>query len=323
MFRSCRLDGWTPLQSGPVLALLPLLLAFAGCTSGGEQAAPKEQAAAGRPGEGSVRERYQPETKPKAAYADEAAPLAEDREPGGFDFGHGAVAKRRPRDGVAADNRVGDDCAPAANQGIRVTWEALSVERDQIENPHFGRKLRGATPNLKIVLVSQDHPDAALREKGRAATREKDGGQVAVLPTGDMQLLVRGLRESGFYRVARPTGALSGQFDDDSARGRVTIEVKGESMTVLSMRGQGASPSTRDIPRVYSDAKQAVATMRNAAPTLNVLTGGKEPVRPKVARRGQARVLTEEEAATILGEPAPAAGGHPATPPSEDDWLNR
>jgi hypothetical protein len=133
-----------------------------------------------------------------------------------------------------------------------------------------------------------------------------------------MRLLVRGLREGGFYRVARPTGALETQFDDGNARGRVTIDVDGESRTVLSMRGQGTSEATRDIPRVYSEAKRAVAAMRNQTPTLNVLTAGGQQV-PTVAprKRGERRVLTPEEAAKILGEDAPAK------PAAADDWLGR
>jgi hypothetical protein len=299
------------------LVLPTLVWTLAGCASSAAPAAPGDAA----PGVGSVRGRMKPAAGAAETEAAEVNLAEAERDPSGFDFGRGPVAKRRPRE--AADARPADP-AEAASRGIRVTWEALAVEREQIENPHFGRRpMRGVAPNLRIVLVSQDHPDAIGREQGRARTKDRDGGQMAVLATNDMQLLVRGLREAGFYRVARPTGALSSQFDDESARGRVTVEVNGESVTVLSMRGQGTNPVTKDVPRVYSEAKQAVAALRNATPTLNVLTAGKEPMQgPRPVRRGQARVLTPEEAARILGEDAPAPDGKPVTP-SDDSWLGR
>jgi hypothetical protein len=301
------------------LSLPAFALALAGCSS----AASAPAQAAARPGDGSVRERLKAQAPDAEPEAREVSPAEAERDTSGFDFGRGPVKSRQPR----ADSKA-LDVAPVAGQGIRITWEALTVEREQIANPRRGRKqVRGAAADQKIVLVSQDHPTAVGREQGKARKQDQDGGQFAVLPTEEMTLLVRGLRQSGFYRVARPTGALAAQFDDESARGRVTIEVQGESMTVLSMRGQGASPATKDIPRVYSEAKQAVAALRNATPTLNVLTAGKEPnMAPgTVRRRGQGRILTAEEAASILGEEAPAAADGKAAPaaPADDGWLGR
>jgi hypothetical protein len=80
------------------------------------------------------------------------------------------------------------------------------------------------------------------------------------------------------------------------------------------MRGQGQQAATRDVPRIYSQAKQAVAAVRNSTPTLQVSTTGREPVR--VAPRRSAsenRVLTEEEAAEVLGTDAPPK-------PPDDTW---
>jgi hypothetical protein len=202
-----------------------------------------------------------------------------------------------------------------AAHGIRVTWEALAVERDLVANPRLGRKpQQGVVADSKIVLVSDDHPAAFGRQKGRASTREKDGSQVAVLNAADLQLLVRGLREAGFYKVARPTDGVQPHFDDSEARGRVTIEMDGVSRTLLSLRGQGTQDATRDVPRIYSQAKQAVAVVRNQTPALSVVTTGGQPVKPR-ARLGAAksRTLTPEEAAEVLGEEAPPK-------PVDDDW---
>jgi hypothetical protein len=301
------------------LFTLGLALGSAACTS----AAPaKEKESAEALPAGSVRAREreriqaQQEAEDRRRSTAAAAAAEDDRAGGGFDFGRGPI--RRKRTAPAADP-VERASTPVAGRGIRIVWEALAVEREQVENPRFGRKpLRGVTPDLKIVLVSQNHPSAAGREQGRAATREKDGAQVAVLKEADLQVLVRGLREAGFYRVAKPTGAVEPQFEDESARGRVTIDVNGESQTLLSMRGQGTSNATKDIPRIYSEAKQAVAALRNQTPTLNVLTAGGQQVPTVVPRkRGERRVLTPEEAAKILDEEPPAK------PPAEGDWLPR
>ncbi len=253
-------------------------------------------------------------------------------ERGAFDFGLGPVRPRRPA--VEEDDPGAPEAAaegrpegpaprerarpadPLPERGVRITWEALAVEREQVENPRFGRRpLRSAPPDLKLVLVSPDHPTAVAREQGKASTRDADGAQVAVLKAEEIRALVQGLRQIGFYEVALPTGSAATRFSDRDARGRVTVEVDGESRTVLSMRGQGASAATRSVPRVYSEAKQAIAALRNRSPTLNVLTAGGQTAVPKgmPRRRGESRVLTEEEAAEILGpEPQPRPAG--------DDW---
>lgn len=266
---------------------------------------------------------------------------------GAFDFGTGPIRRKRrpaadrepaaaPADGrgaardaaPAADEAEGADrggreptarraaLAGASGKGIRVTWEALAVEREQVENPRFGRRqLKGVQPDLKLVLVSPDHPEALSREAGRAATRDAQGAQVAVLAADEMGALVKALDQIGFRRVSLPTGSAQGRFDDPEARGRVTVEVDGESRTVLSMRGQGGTPATRDIPRVYSEAKQAIAALRNRTPTLNVVTAGGQVGKPRVVprKRGESRVLTDAEAAEILGPDGPAK-------PVEDVW---
>ena len=226
-------------------------------------------------------------------------------------------AAARPGELTPEERRRLSSLAPGAvaSHGIRITWEALAVERDLVANPRLGRKpQQGVLPDSKIVLVSDDHPAAIGRQKGRASTREKDGSQVAVLGALDLQLLVKGLREAGFYKVARPTDGVQPHFDDSEARGRVTIEVDGVSRTLLSLRGQGTQEATRNIPRIYSQAKQAVAMVRNQTPALSVVTTGGQPIKPRPRLgTGRSRTLTPEEAAEVLGEEAPPK-------PVDDDW---
>lgn len=320
-----------------VLLLAAAWVGLPGCSTPGAAGAAKEPAAEASEG-GSARAKALAAAKVRAAR--EAAEAREPGERGSFDFGNGPIARSRRRaaesaesaetagteDAGPADARVrrrdeppdlsDPSPVPAALRGIRITWEALAVEREQVENPRFGRRpLKGAAPELKTVLVSQSHPAAQDRQKGRAAAREGDGTQVAVLPDEDLQVLVRGLRQSGFFAVARPTGGLAPQFEDREARGRVTVEVDGQSLTVLSMRGQGGASGTKDIPRVYSEAKQAIALVRNNTPTLNVSTAGGTNGRPTMRprKRGASRVLTDEEAAKALGGELPPGK-------ADDDW---
>ena len=77
-------------------------------------------------------------------------------------------------------------------------------------------------------------------------------------------------RERGFYKYAKPTDYQTGQFDNERARGRVTVEQGAQSMTVLSMRGQGLSEATKGIPALYSESKRAIMYLRNSTTTLNV-----------------------------------------------------
>jgi hypothetical protein len=255
-----------------------------------------------------------PDEVAEAPEAVEGAPLEPSAEP------TTAPGPQGP-DGLTADERRRlAALAPGAvaSHGIRVTWEALAVERDLVANPRLGRRpQQGVVPDSKIVLVSDDHPAAFGRQKGRASTREKDGSQVAVLAAEDLRLFVKGLREAGFFKVSRPTDALAPLFSDPEARGRVTVEVDGVSRSVLSLRGQGAQADTRDVPRLYSQAKQAVATVRNQTPALSVVTTGGQPVKPRPRlSHDKSRTLTAEEAAKLLGEEAPVAPAEPV----DDGW---
>jgi hypothetical protein len=163
-----------------------------------------------------------------------------------------------------------------------VTWEALAVERDQAENPRFGRKASNAAAQAqRIVLVNESHPEAQRTKRGLTGYT-KDGVSVAVLSDRDMSLLMRGFEQAGFGRHARSTDAMEPLFDKDDARGRVTVERDGRSLSIVSMRGQGTNPSTREIPALYSQLKQSIAALRNQTPTLSVQTrqiSGTAPMR--------------------------------------------
>lgn len=168
--------------------------------------------------------------------------------------------------------------APTDADAVKVTWEALATERELYENPTFGRRPQaGAAPTLKIVLVTENHPEAKAARLGRTARQEK-GVAVAALSSEDMRLFLRGLEQQGYFRLARPTGSIQHLFGDENARGRVTVEQGGESVTLLSLRGQGTDPATKAIPPLYSQAKQAIIVLRNQTPTMSVVGLGRDPI---------------------------------------------
>lgn len=168
--------------------------------------------------------------------------------------------------------------APLAGLALRVTWEALAVERELFENPRFGRRpQRGIVPTQKIVLVNETHPEAQAARLGRSM-RESAGVAVGAISDEDMKTFVQNLERQGFFRLARPTSSVQHLFDDDNARGRITVERGGESMTLLSMRGQGLDNTTKQIPAMYSQVKQAILVLRNRTPTLSVVGARRDPI---------------------------------------------
>jgi hypothetical protein len=170
--------------------------------------------------------------------------------------------------------------APAAfgDAHTRVTWEALAVERERFANPRFGRRpTRGALMTQKIVLVNASHPEAQVNRMGRSV-RENRGIAVGAISDAEMDMFIRGLEQQGFFRLARPTGGIQALFSGDEARGRVTVERGGESVSLLSMRGQGLDPSTKQIPAMYSQVKQAILVLRNQIPTLSVVGARRDPL---------------------------------------------
>jgi len=152
---------------------------------------------------------------------------------------------------------------------IEVTWEALAHERYLQENSRYRR--RGPLPPQKIVLLSASHPRARAVQSGRGGEK---GAQTAVLSDRDMQGLVKGLEERGFFRHARTAGFDAAIVKSANARGRVTVTRGSDSRTLVSLRGQGRNPATKDIPRIYSEAKQAIMVLRNMHPTLSVSSSG-------------------------------------------------
>ena len=116
--------------------------------------------------------------------------------------------------------------------------------------------------------------------------------------------LVSALERLGFYKYAQPTGSLQPMFLSDRARGRITVERDGKSMTLLSQRWQGLRDETKQIPGIYSDAKQAIVALKNRSPTLRVRGATVEPAEPRRVRPN------------LPGAPAPAGDGSPAPAPA-------
>ena len=56
---------------------------------------------------------------------------------------------------------------------------------------------------------------------------------VGAIADADMDLFVRGLEQQGFFRLARPTGGIESHFSDPNARGRITVEKDGRSLSLL------------------------------------------------------------------------------------------
>lgn len=166
------------------------------------------------------------------------------------------------------------DYQPPAQGGprvaIRVTWEALARERELYATSQYRRPQGGIDPEMLVTLVSASHPDAERIRNPRTAADRERFARTAVVSDADMLALVRGLEQSGFDRLAQPTDSQRVQWTSDHARGRVTIEEGGESLTLLSMRGQGQVAATKDIPALYSQAKRAVMLLRNQNASLNV-----------------------------------------------------
>ena len=154
---------------------------------------------------------------------------------------------------------------------IVVTWEALAREKYLLENSRFRR--RGPQPPQKIVLISKSHPDAEAIASGRGQLKDPLTS-TAILEDKDMLLFLRGLRQNGFYKYARPAGYDTALAGADGARGRVTVTRDNDSRSILSIRGQGLNEQTKQIPAIYSEAKQAIMALRNMTPTLNVTRSG-------------------------------------------------
>lgn len=151
---------------------------------------------------------------------------------------------------------------------IRVTWEGLAREREIAANSKYNRPRGAVAPPMKITLVSESHPDAPALRAGRTKGSREDSAHSAVLRDADLLTFVKGLEKRGFFQHARATDAQQGTFGHARARGRVTVERGNDSLTIVSMRGQGLDPRTKAIPGIYSESKQAIMMLRNRTPGL-------------------------------------------------------
>ncbi len=153
---------------------------------------------------------------------------------------------------------------------IRVTWEALARERELYESSRFTRPQGAVDPDMLVTLISAGHPDAERVQNPRTREERERFARVAVVPDADLVALVQSLRKEGFDRYAQPTDMQEGQWSNSAARGRVTVEEGGSSVSLLSMRGQGLNPATKAIPALYSGAKRAIMLLRNRNATLSI-----------------------------------------------------
>jgi len=167
---------------------------------------------------------------------------------------------------------------------IRVVWEALYVERQQVLNPRSGRPgVQGiaAAPDLEVVIINSSFSGTDEQLRDNRARRPQGG--LSKVGDQDMLDLLRSLEKAGFYEYARPTSALAGLFGSERSRGRITVERDGESLTLLSQRGLGLAEETKEIPGIYSEAKRAIQVLRNQARMLEVTgarVSGRAPVKP-------------------------------------------
>lgn len=197
----------------------------------------------------------------------------------------GARGNRRPRgaDPVPGDVTAAAEPPPQLPTGperiegtppIRVVWEALAVEIEQTRTsrnrqsslPQFGE------PDLEVQLLNASFTPTP--EQTREMRSQRAAGRTARVADAEMNELLKELQKLGFFDYARPTDAVRPYFASDRARGRITVERDGESVTLVSQRGLGLNEATKEIPGIYAQAKYAIQMLKNRAPALAV-TGAK------------------------------------------------
>jgi hypothetical protein len=158
---------------------------------------------------------------------------------------------------------------------FRVTWEQLS--RTRPGGTLLGTRAPAPTgikvppPEMKIVLLNASHPEAQrMRIRAIEGRSQRFEAEKAVVSDADMIALLQGLDQGGFFRYAEPTSTLASMFESERARGRITVERGGESVTLLAQYGQGQNPATRPIPELYANAKRAISVLKNRTPHLSV-----------------------------------------------------
>lgn len=177
---------------------------------------------------------------------------------------------------------------------IRVVWEALAVEMERSTGENRG--VKGSTGLVEGLPGTKHDVDfeAVLVNASFSPTPDQDAenrapkavGRVARVADQEMNDLLAGLERLGFWKYARPTDEVRMLFPTERARGRITVERGGESMTLVSMRGLGLNPATREIPGIYSQAKLAIQMLKNQTPTLRVKSVDIEPLNPPPSAGG-------------------------------------
>ena len=165
---------------------------------------------------------------------------------------------------------------------FRVQWEALSVEQEQYQNSRFrssGLNIFGA-PDLEVVLLNSSFQ--ATPEQNRENRSQIAVGRLARVPDADMIALIKNLERIGFFKYAQPTESVRPYFASDRARGRITVDRDGVSMTIVSQRGLGLQDSTKAIPAIYMQAKSAIQLLKNSVPSMSVKSARVEPLHPKI-----------------------------------------
>jgi hypothetical protein len=212
----------------------------------------------------------------------------------------GVRGSRRPRgeDPVAATDAAakaeprtprpvaGDAGVIPGTPSIRIVWEALSVELERYRDSKFrveGQNLFGA-PDFEVILLNSSF--VATAEQDRENRSQVAVGRLARVPDGDILGLLEELERMGFFRYAKPTGAVRAYFGSDRARGRITVERGEESLTLVSYRGLGLQESTKEIPAIYAKAKAAIQLLKNRTPSISVKDAKVDPLRPRTPAPG-------------------------------------
>ena len=230
-----------------------------------------------------------PEEKPDAEmdFFERLAKVQEGREAARRDAelarrkGKSPKGKKSEGDGTLEYYARSKDRRNRRSEPILVTWEGLARERELAANSKYARE---SVAPMKITLMSEGHPEATSIREGRTKEDRAASAHTAVLRDGDLQELIRGLDKRGFFDHARATDLQESSFRHPRARGRVTIERNGQSVTLLSMRGQGQDPRTKAIPGLYSESKKAIMLLRNRTPGLNLSSVETDSILPGFGR---------------------------------------
>ena len=119
----------------------------------------------------------------------------------------------------------------------------LADERAQAEAARVRLKVRDYTGgsafdklagdvDYEVVLLNTSF--VATPEQSKEDKSQPPAGRVARVHDRDMTSFLQSLEEIGFFRYAQPTGAVASLFGSENARGRITVERDGVSVTLLA-----------------------------------------------------------------------------------------